>query len=462
MKSCLRPYWRIPLALFPLFLAGCATIQHSERKAPIKPATPLIKQDEALHLIFSGNGPVAATASLEPSPAGDRETTLTLDQVQVLARQQNPTFKEFEANREAARAEVLQALAYPNPEINLGLGVDTAREAPKNSVLASGLDLVQPLELPVKRRSRRAAAEAAGPIVEREEDVFRAALRTDVMKAYDTELFYEHAIRLARDTLRSEQEIEQIVERRVKGGEAPEIDRVKAQVEVLKASRAVQVEQRNLAAARAVLNALCGRGLPAGFALADSLETRLAGANMAQARRIALAQHPTLRRLEAVMKQKELIIQREHKVWYPDLKPGLNLGQGIDARTLGAGLGLELPFWNRNQAGIAAALAELHKIQAELTRVRQEIERDIETGAQAYESAREQLAAFQAGLRAAAAEALRIETFLYQEGEADFLQLLDARRTARQTEAEYLQAVYDANIARAELERAIGIGGNRE
>ena len=448
--------------MLPLLLAGCATTKHPESKAPIKPAMPLIGQADALNLIFFGNGPTTATASLESPLAGNRETTLTLDQIQTIARQQNPTFKEFEANREAARAELLQALAYPNPEIDLGAGIATAREAPKNSVLEFGLGLIQPIELPAKRSSRRAAAEAASPIVDREEDVFRVSLRADVMKAYYTVLFHEHAVRLAQDALRTEQEIEQIVERRVKGGEAPEIDLVKARVEVLKASRAVQVEQRNRASSRAILNALCGRALPAGFKLTDSLEARLTGANVAQARRIALTQHPTLRRLEAVIKQKELIIQREHKAWYPDLKPGINLGQGIDARTLGAGLGLELPFWNRNKAGIAAALAELHKIQAEQGRVRQEIERDIETCTQTYESGREQLTAFSTGLRAAAAESLRIGTFLYQEGESDFLQLLDARRTARQTETEYLQALVDANIARAELERAIGIGGIQE
>ena len=53
-----------------------------------------------------------------------------------------------------------------------------------------------------------------GPIVEREEDGFRAALRADVMKACHTVLYYEHAIRLDQDALRIEQEIERIVERR--------------------------------------------------------------------------------------------------------------------------------------------------------------------------------------------------------------------------------------------------------
>ena len=153
-----------------------------------------------------------------------------------------------------------------------------------------------------------------------------------------------------------------------------------------------------------------------------------------------------LRRLDAVLKQKELVIEREQKAWQPNVR-------------LGVPLGLEVPLRNRNQGGIAAAQAELQEVQAEQTRIQQEVERDVETGVQAYEGAREQRAAFEGGLRAAAAESLHIETTMYEEGEVDLLQLLDVRRTARQTEAEYLQALYDAQVARIELERAIGVGG---
>lgn len=452
-----RRFW--PLAVLPLLLGGCALFGNPELPHPAD-SGPFIGTNESLSLIFSDRD-TTGPARIQPASVGDRSPTLSLDQVQAIAGRMNPTFKEFEANREAARAEVLQAMAYPNPEIDLGVGIARTREEPKESAAEYGLGLAQPLEWPAKRKSRRAAAEASAPIVERETEGFRVTLRADVAKAYHTLLFHQRAIRVAQDALRMEQEIKQIVERRVTGGEAPEIDRVKAQVEVLKASRAVQEQRRKAASARAILNALCGRGLPAGFAIADTLEASLGGVNEAEARRIGLAQHPTLRRLQAVARQRELVIARERKAWYPDLRPGMNLGQEIDTRSIGAGIGMELPFWNRNQGGIAAATAELHKTQAELERVLQEVERDIETGVQTYESAREQLAAFSAGLRQAAAESLRIETFLYEEGEADFLQLLDARRTARQTETEYLQAMYDAHIARADLERAIGIGGNQ-
>lgn len=448
--------WRRALPLLMIMmLGGCAT----RRPVPSRPAAgpPPLSNEAAIGAVFHPGAPgktdLATTASA---------TTLTLAQALRIAAERNPNFKEFAASREAARAEVLQAVAWPNPELEASAGVAIGRESPRESRATYGLGLTQLLEWPAKRRARRAAAEAAAPVVEREEDVFRATLRADVMKAYAAVLYYRRSLALAHEALATTRQIEEIVTRRVEGGEAPEVDRVQARVERLEAARTVQAQQRLLEGAKAALNALCGRGLPVRFEPAGELAANLAGADLARAREVALAQHPTLRRLAAVARQKELALEREKKAWWPDLKPGLGWGREFDADTFGASLGLELPLWNRNQAGIAAAGAELKKAQAELARARQEVERDVEAAWQAYESAREQSAAFGGGLGAAAAESLRIASFLYEQGETDLLKLLDARRTARQTAAGRLQALYELNTARAELERAIGIGGIKE
>jgi cobalt-zinc-cadmium efflux system outer membrane protein len=411
-----------------LILAGCATVPSGQALPPAAPPPPALSTAEIITRVFPGESP--------PKPAQDPGgTALTPAQIQRIALEKNPSFAEYAARRAAANAEVLQALAYPNPDLELELGFVPS--------------LFLPIEPPAKRHTRAAAAAAATPVVDRAEDQFRAALSADVAKAYCAVLHSGRAVALAREALRTEQEIEQVVGRRVDAGEAPEIDRIRAQVETLKASRIVQAQQRQNATARVILNTLCGRALPSDFALADQLDQALAGADLEQARQVALAQHPSLRRLDAVLRQKELAVQREKKAWHPDIRVGVPLG-------------LELPLADRNQGGIAAAEAELQEVQAERNRIQQEVERDVETGVQAYEGAREQRAAFEGGLRAAAAESLRIETTMYEEGEVDLLQLLDVRRTARQTEAEYLQALYDAQVARIELERAIGVGGLAE
>lgn len=73
--------------------------------------------------------------------------------------------------------------------------------------------------------------------------------------------------------------------------------------------------QAEVLQAMAVLNTLAGRALPPRYVLADTLEQPLNGVDLAQARQIALAQYPTLRRLDAVLRQRELAIGRERTAW---------------------------------------------------------------------------------------------------------------------------------------------------
>ncbi len=388
-------------------------------------------------------------------------TPLTLEETLAVAARSNPTFAEFQANRQAAAAEVIQALAYPNPEAEGSLDLARSRgEMSGEKSLEFGLSLVQPFELPGKRRARRAAAEASLPIVEREEAAFRVTLAKEVTQGYATVLYYEQALQTANENARLASEIEAVVGRRVDGGEAPEVDRIKARLESLQAKRAVQSQQRRVGSARAVLNALCGGTLGEDFTLAETLESVAEPLALETSLRNA-QDHPLLRRVDAALDRQRAIIGREESAWYPDLKPGLQVGQEDDKNSIGVSLGVEIPLFNRNQGGIAGAKAELARLEAERERVRIEVERDVHQAWQAYQSSREQAGAFGDGLREGAAEALRIETFLYEQGETDFLRLLEARRTARATEAEYLQALFDARIARAELNQVMGIGENK-
>lgn len=456
--------WGLLWGLLPfLFISlnACSRAAVS-RTGAADPGIRIIPTEQALALVYT-TPTLQVEQTPSPNPETQQVTTYTLEQVQALARGGNPSFAIFAANREAAQAEVLRALAYPNPQLELGLGVARSREEPSMSGLEYGFGLSQAIEWPATRRARREAAEAGAPLAALESASFRAQLRADVARAYTMVLFHQRAERLAQAAAGTEEQILQLVTKRVDGGEAPPLDLIRARVETLQAQRAAKEQTRLLAAARAVLNALVGRNMPPAFALADTLDLPPPPINPAEAERLALAQHPELRRLQAVVEQRERIVRQEQTAWYPALTLGFGPQRALDTDSIGATLGLALPLWDRNQGGIAAAQAAAAAARAEIERARQEILLELETSQQRYGGACEQLAAFeidaQGGLRTQASEALRIAMFLYREGEADLLQLLDALRTHQATEAEHLQAQIDVQLARAELERAIGIGG---
>lgn len=409
---------------------------------------------ELLDTLFSPSAPSQSAASDPASKA-----KLKLEDALVIAFAANPTFEEFRANVAVARAEVLDAMLYRNPEVEGAFGFSRGREEPRDTEPEFGVAISQPIEWPATRRTRREAAELLEPVVVAEALEFRNELRARVQMAYYTVRFRQDWLALAEETQRTSDEIDQVVRRRFESGEAPEIDRVKARVEALSARRDVTAQKRALASSRAVLIALCGGELPIEFFAADSLPESYQPLHGSQAVAVAIERHPEMQRLTAEFDQAKAALSREKASWYPAITPGIELGRESEEDVGAMTLGFEVPLFNRNHGGIARAEAEIEKIQARIASAAIRIEGQLNTTAEDYSRGREQIAAFDEGIREAAAEALRIEFFLYEQGETDFLQLLDARRTARQTEFDYLQVLYDAALARVELEQAIGLGG---
>ncbi|NUP89409.1 MAG: TolC family protein [Candidatus Sumerlaeia bacterium] len=430
-------------------LTGCVTIP--DRGRPREGPT----SEEVQSRVFAVTGqPLSPETDLP-------EAHLTLSQALEVALAENPALEEFEANRAAAQAELIAALIHPNPQAEFGAGWSRSRDPLGETAREYSVALSQPLEWPSQRRTRRIAALAGLDVAEHDAGELRVRLRADVTKAFWGVLFEERVLVRAEENASIAGTLCGLIARRVEAGEAAEVEHVRARVESLRAARLVQAQRRQLAAARAVLNALCGGALPRDFALAGDLPRGLPPADGPQAIALALAHHPRLDRLMALRAQREAEVARERAVRLPQLTPGVFFDREDDAQTAGATVAVEIPLWDRNQGGIAAAEAALRQTEAELAQARVEVERDVRTALERYESALDQVAAFESGLRADAARVLKIEQFLFEQGEADLLQMLDARRTAQETESEFLQALYDLAVARAELEQAIGIGGEQ-
>jgi len=371
----------------------------------------------------------------------------------------NPSRAVVESRLAEAQGEMLRAAAYPNPVLNFTSGRATGRAAEAGSITASGLELAQPVDWPAARRARQAAAAAGVGEAKLEAELAGVELYYEVQRWFQTVSYYSRALELARANAADAEQIDVIVGRRVEGGEAAEIDRVRSQVERLKANRSVQALTRELAAARVALNALCGNTLPADFELADVLQTELPAVDLAQSRSEALEVHPGLRLKEAIRAQRDAEVRQEEIQRRPTIEYGFSADRQFDANTVSGTLRIGLPIWNRNAGGIATAAARVKEAAAEIEKVRLEIIKDVDIAVQEYEQAKEQVAAYDGGLRQAAREAYRIETLRFHEGEVDFLHLLDTQRTARQTEVEYLQSLFDAQISLAVLDRAKGKGG---
>ena len=444
--------WFKLTAIFVLavVLSGCAATTSVTRSDIDYLEDNPLSDDEVLETIFSPTLNVSKN-----SAARGTSNRLTLREVLNIAFENNPTLAEFTANRELALSAVLTANAWHNPKFDSDLRYVTGN----GDDIEYELGLNQVFELPGKRRARQEAAEAVQLAVEQEETSFMVLLHAEVKKAYRSVIFRDAKINLEMQNLDLAKEIVAVVKKRVDAGEARPIELTRARVEELKARKQIQAARRLRNIARKVLNALCGGTLPPNFILLDPSPAQFKPASTEQVHTLAQSRHPKLKHLIALKRQKELELKREQVAWYPDFSPGVGFENEEDEDSYTISLGLELPLWNKNSGGIAKAKAELKRIGAQISRAKQDIVRDVDVVLETYEGALEQIHAFEE-LRSVAREALKTETFLYEQGEVDLLTLLDARRTTQETESEYLGALHDLHLSRIELEQTIGIIGD--
>lgn len=395
----------------------------------------------------------ALRTSLYWGEVGDRRG-YSVDALLRMALKANPNWGTYAANHAAAHAELVRACALPNPEVEVELGRERAREGGASAGTWS-LAFEQPIEMPGKRLARRVEAEAGFAVVAGQALEFESSLRADVVEAYWTIQFHAAQERLWQTMIDVAVELQEIARTRVELGVAGTVEEINTGVEVLRARRERDAARRRMLGARAALNALVGGCLGSDFRLSD----RFPGArpvSLKSAVEAAVSGHPRLVRLAAELEQRYASLDRERTSWWPDLRIGARKMSEMDSESVAVTAGIEVPLFSRNQGGVAKAAAEAQRTYNDITIAMNELRRDVETAWQQYELAREQIASFEDGLRSATEQAVSIAWVQYRGGIAGYLDVLTARRQLQETQQGYIQALFDAATARARLDRATG------
>lgn len=384
---------------------------------------------------------------------------VTLDMILELAEKQNPTLAMFLANVEASRGEVVTARVYPNPTTNLtgGRG-ESYGMPPELSRNEYQVTVVQPLEWPLKRESRIQAAQSKAEAARIDAEGFRLLLRAEVKEAFYQLLLAEKQVEIAVRNLETVRDLRRSVEIRVRTGEAPAFELVKANVELLKAQNEVARRRSQVELARASLDALLGNALPKSFTVTGQFSSTKTWPDLPVLLERAMETHPAIVHQQREVERWRYQLGFERQARVPDIGVGGLYLRDLDKETFGVVLSLPLPLWDQREGKIATAMAEGRRAEADLERSRTELTKAIIQEYQNYQITAEQLAVFEAGLLKQAEEALRIAQISFRQGASGLLDLLDAQRVQRATLQEYYAALYDLSAAQAQLERVTGLG----
>jgi outer membrane protein, heavy metal efflux system len=381
----------------------------------------------------------------------------TLNEVVQLALQHSPLMSGAEAALEQSRGQRVTAGAYLNPTITGSAGRGSIRD-PSNgvSITERTITVEQPLEWLGKRAARQRAADAgvAGALAGMEET--QVIVKADVKGAFFQLLFAQHDAQLARENLKTVEDLVKLVTARVSTREAPKFELVKATVELQKSKKDLARADNALLVARAKLNTVTGKALGESFAIQGEFEPVRAGMDLRVLTDQARERQPALRRQQRLVEQAEFTIEQERASRMPNLAVIGQYHREAGDESVTGGLSVPLPLWYRRQGEIGTAMGTHRRAQADRDRLQQELEQTITQHFQEMQTAQAQMQVFEQGLLHQAKEAFDIAQFSFRHGATSLLEVIDSQRVYRQTLLEYAQARADHSIALARLERAVG------
>lgn len=404
---------------------------------------------------------VDAIADLEtakPAPLPEPgQPRLSLRQLVQTVLDHNTELRSVQQSGVTAQAAVASAAALPNPRLEWSRGDNKARlpSAIPGSVQSLGVAL--PIEMPSLRSARIEAAQAGQRASVQQIAAARNALVAQVrLRAYEVVL-REAQARAAQDAVQLLEQVHERVRVRVSSGEAPRYEVIKADAELINARQQEQTARLLVQQSQLTLNRLAAGQLPAQFSLALSLVDEV---DESRLQHVDWQQHPELQQLQSELDK----AQAQHRGAKASRWPGLELRYAQtrepDIRNNTVGVAVQIPLFDQRRGPIDEAASEAQRMHLRLQGRRAELEQQLQQAWKALEMAQVRSKALSEGAVHEAEAALRVAEAAYRFGERGILDVLDAQRVLRSVRADLLQARYELQAARIELDFLAGRPGD--
>ncbi len=373
---------------------------------------------------------IVIAAALSAACAG--QAGLTLAQLQQMALARNPTLQQAQDAAAAAAGEARQAGMWPNPTV--GYQGEQIRGGAFQGG-EQGAFVQQTIPLGGKLQAAQAAARAREQGRRAELAAQRQAVRTAVALAYYDALAAARALTLRGQGLTLAEDAATTTAQMANVGQADQPDEARAAIAVETAQAAQAAARAAVHAAWARLAAVVGDPGLIPQPLAGHLAPGPAALDTAGYVERLLTQSPALAaaRSGVAAAEAELAAARKRPIPDLELRGGVEDNRELQANGRAAGAqafasaGVALPLFNRNQGGVAAAVARLAGARAEVTRLRLALRAEAAPVLARYRAAAQAAAAYARMLP----QAERAEHMLdmdYWDMTAGYPEVLAARR----------------------------------
>jgi cobalt-zinc-cadmium efflux system outer membrane protein len=195
--------------------------------------------------------------------------------------------------------------------------------------------------------------------------------------------------------------------------------------------------------------------------LTTDLDFRRIDPDIGKLRTVALDLRPDIKARRFTYSQRESDLKLAKAYRIPDVTIGAGYSvqgpQGPDnPQQWSLNLGVPLPVFNRNQGGIRQAEVAVQTAEADLNKTVNLVENEVEVAYRNLLQSRRLVEAYVGGVLEDARSTFTIVERAYERGGATILDLLDAARTSRTIQQNYIEALFNYQHNLFQLESAVG------
>jgi len=420
----------------------------------------------------------------------ENAVVLTLDQALKIARERNPDVLLAREESNKALAQVTEYRSFVMPRLtaywnytrNIQLpafffnmrrddGTMELREirVGSDNAYTGSLTLTQPLFRGGATIAAVKAAQIYVDVMAEAQQVTQADVLLAVKKAFYGVLLAQALLDAQQQTLHQAEAHWQNVKAHFEQGLTSEFEVLRAEIQVANLRPVVSQAENSLELAKTTLKNLIAIPLTQAIEVDGQLHYEpLDTAAMASSAAVALANRPEVRRLELMRSLLHQNIHIQRAAWFPSVNlvaawqiqgqgDRFGLGAARWVRNANVGLQLSVPIFDSFQtaARVEEAQIELAKIEHQRRKLYDGIRVQTQQAQLKMGEAQRRIEAQQKSI-AQAEKALKIAEVRYANGVGTQLELLDAQVALNRTRTNYIQALYDYTIAKAEWEYAIG------
>lgn len=384
---------------------------------------------------------------LPPAPRNSPPAVYDLPGLIALAESYSPALRQAAAEVEAARGRAHQAGLYPNPVLNGGAMQLGGNDSQYFAQLSQEIITKNKLQLDQSAACREVFQAEYRYIKTRFE------LLTAVRQGYYAVLAGQQRVETLGKLVSIARKSQDAAQRLQAAGEGARSDTLLLQLEVEKAEVQLQNAETVLAAAR--------RQLAASMGLRDTPIDRVNGDL-----RVSLAEFAALTLIEGYVPYNADVLVAEQEAARQRILlrracvepfPNVTITAGYMRQLVGTNnivlldAALPLPLWNKNQGNIYAAQAGVNRATENIATVQNQLARQVADAQGRFLAADQLVTRYEERIIPLAREGVEIIQRAFEQGQFDFLRLLQAQRALVEAQLGYIEALETRWMTAAEL-----------